>query len=123
MMRPKVLAGGDVVGLGCPNPGVVRSDRRRAGNRTFASFRNPAWRQPLRRRDLGTKVYVAEGESLGKALRRLRKLLAQQLPRFHRRKGGIYLKPGEWRRRLKNNYKLNARRAEAIRRRAIGIDG
>ena len=73
-------------------------------------------RQPLRRSHVGVKVVVGDGEPLSKALRRLKKLLDQQKPRYPRRREVYYLKPSEVRRRKRNNAKLIAGQNEFWRR-------
>jgi ribosomal protein S21 len=65
---------------------------------------------------MGVKVVVGEKEHIGKALFRLKKLLAREQPRYPNRREDYYLKPSEVVRRKKNNAKLIARRAEFCRR-------
>lgn len=79
-------------------------------------------RQPLRRDPVGVKIVVGEGEPLSKALRRLKKLVDQQKPRYPRRRELHYLKPSEVRRRKRNNAKLIARREEYWHRVTLGIE-
>ena len=70
---------------------------------------------------MGVKVVVREGD-VREALRRFRKAIAREKPRYHRRRVEYYLKPSEKRRRKEGNSRLVARREEGRRRRTLGID-
>ena len=60
---------------------------------------------------VGTKVVVAECDSLRDALRKLRRRLDGQKPPYHLRRVDYYLKPSEKRRRKQGNVKLTKLRA------------
>jgi ribosomal protein S21 len=68
---------------------------------------------------VGVKVVVGDGEPLTKALRRLKKELDRDKPRYPRRQE-VY-KPAEVRRRKKNNRKLKARQAGEHQRILAGV--
>jgi ribosomal protein S21 len=71
---------------------------------------------------MGVKVVVREGESVVAALRRLKKMLGRQQPRFHNRREAYNFMPGEVRRRKRNNHKWVAQVKEAAKRLATGAD-
>jgi ribosomal protein S21 len=68
------------------------------------------------------KVVVGDGEPLSKALRRLKKLLDQQKPRYPRRREIYYLKPSEVCHRKRNNAKLVARQKQNWTRLNLGVE-
>jgi ribosomal protein S21 len=72
---------------------------------------------------MGVRVMVGEGEPIAKALRRLKKLLTREMPRFIRRRPGYHLKPSEVRRHKRNNAKFVAKVAEAARHTAAETYG
>jgi ribosomal protein S21 len=70
---------------------------------------------------MGVKIVVREGELLGQALRRHKKLVWQNGIMYAYYRHRYRLKPCEERRRKRGNAKLNAIRAERRRRRELGL--
>src|SRR5262245_12889966 len=75
-----------------------------------------ALRQPKRRRELGIKLEVREGESVRQVFDQLKWLKCYWGPRYHRRRCPHALKPSAKRRNKKDNSRLNERWGQSWQR-------
>lgn len=72
---------------------------------------------------MGVRVEIGDGERIGQALRRLKRLLVREgiFYRLWKRQQG-YVKPGQVRRLKEGNAKIAACQAAYRRRRELGIE-